>query len=277
MIGLCRAFQNNNRLKLNHRLNLLLALPFIILLSASPLQAQQPSTEDLQKEIRALGQTVKDMQKDLQEIKALLLSRAPAGPPQNVVLDLSNSPSQGAATAKLTLVEFSDYQCPFCGRHVRETAGQIEKEYITTGKLRHVFLNLPLDMHRFAFKAAEAANCAGEQGKYWEMHNRLFENQTKLDPLTPHAEAIGLDVPKFEECLNSGRQAAAIRRDIAAAQQAGVSGTPTFFLAYTDPKSSKIKTVRRLTGALPFATLKAEIDKLIAETPVAPTVRVEPK
>ncbi len=277
MIGLCRAFQNNNRLKLNHRLNLLLALPFISLLSASPLQAQQPSTEDLQKEIRALGQTVKDMQKDLQEIKALLLSRAPAGPPQNVVLDLSNSPSQGAATAKLTLVEFSDYQCPFCGRHVRETAGQIEKEYITTGKLRHVFLNLPLDMHRFAFKAAEAANCAGEQGKYWEMHNRLFENQTKLDPLTPHAEAIGLDVPKFEECLNSGRQAAAIRRDIAAAQQAGVSGTPTFFLAYTDPKSSKIKTVRRLTGALPFATLKAEIDKLIDETPVAPTVRVEPK
>lgn len=277
MIGLCRAFQNNNRFKLNHRLNLLLALPFIILLSPSPLQAQQPSTEDLQKEIRALGQTVKDMQKDLQEIKALLLSRAPAGPPQNVVLDLSNSPSQGAVTAKLTLVEFSDYQCPFCGRHVRETAGQIEKEYITTGKLRHVFLNLPLDMHRFAFKAAEAANCAGEQGKYWEMHNRLFENQTKLDPLTPHAEAIGLDVPKFEECLNSGRQAAAIRRDIAAAQQAGVSGTPTFFLAYTDPKSSKIKTVRRLTGALPFATLKAEIDKLIAETPVAPTVRVEPK
>jgi predicted DsbA family dithiol-disulfide isomerase len=110
-----------------------------------------------------------------------------------------------------------------------------------------------------------------------EMHNRLFENQTKLEPLTPHAEAIGLDVTKFEECLNSGRQAAAIRRDMAAAQRAGVSGTPTFFLAYTDPKSSTIKTVRRLTGALPFATLKAEIDKLIAEAPVAPTVRVEQK
>lgn len=277
MIGLFRAFQNNDRFKLYHRLNLLPAVAFIVLLSALPSQAQQPSTEDLQKEIRALGQSVKDMQKDLQEIKALLLSRAPAGPPQNVVLDLSNSPTQGAATAKLTLVEFSDFQCPFCGRHVRDTAGQIEKEYITTGKLRHVFLNLPLDMHRFAFKAAEAANCAGEQGRYWEMHNRLFENQTKLDPLTPHAEAVGLDVAKFEECLNSGRQAAAIRRDIAAAQQAGVTGTPTFFLAYTDPKSSKIKTVRRLTGALPFATLKAEIDKLIAEAPVAPTVRVEQK
>lgn len=277
MIGLSKALRNHDRFKLNHRLNLFLTFPFIILLVASPLQAQQPSTEDLQKEIRALGQSVKDMQKDLQEIKALLMSRAPAAPPQNVVLDLSNSPAQGAATAKLTLVEFSDYQCPFCGRHVRETAGQIEKEYITTGKLRHVFVNLPLEMHRFAFKAAEAANCAGEQGKYWEMHNKLFENQTKLDPLTPYAEAVGLDVPKFEECLNSGRQAAAIRRDMAAAQQAGVNGTPTFFLAYTDPKSSKIKTVRRLTGAVPYAALKAEIDKLLSEEPGTPTVRSEQK
>ena len=278
MIGLCRAFKNIDRFNLNHGLNLLLALPFIVLLSAQPLHAQQPSTEDLQKEIRALGQSVKDMQKDLQEIKALLLSRAPTGPPQNVVLDLSNSPAQGEATAKLTLVEFSDYQCPFCGRHVRETAGQIEKEYIATGKLRHVFLNLPLEsIHRFAFKAAEAANCAGEQGRYWEMHNRLFENQTKLDPLTPHAEAVGIDVSKFEECLNSGRQAAAIRRDIAAAQQAGVTGTPTFFLAYTDPKSSKIKTVRRLTGALAYPALKAEIDKLLLAETVAPTQRSEQK
>jgi protein-disulfide isomerase len=278
MIPVCSAFRSNDRFKLNRRLNLLLGLPFIILFWAQPLHAQQPSTEDLQKEIRALGQTVKDMQKDLQEIKALLLSRAAAGPPQNVVLDVSNSPAQGVATAKLTLVEFSDYQCPFCGRHVRETAGQIEKEYITTGKLRHVFVNLPLEsIHRFAFKAAEAANCAGEQGRYWEMHNRLFENQTKLDSLTPHAQAIGLDVPKFEECLSSGRQATAIRRDMAAAQQAGVSGTPTFFFAYTDPKSSKIKTVRRLTGALPYATLKAEIDKLLAEEPVSPKARSDQK
>lgn len=278
MLGLYRAFKNRDRFKLNHRLNLLLALPFVVLLSALPLQAQQPSTEDLQKEIRALGQSVKDMQKDLQEIKTLLLSRAPAGPPQNIVLDLSNSPTQGSATAKLTLVEFSDYQCPFCGRHVRETAGQIEKEYIATGKLKHVFLNLPLEsIHRFAFKAAEAANCAGEQGRYWEMHNRLFENQTKLDPLTPHAEAVGIDVPKFEECMSSGRQAAAIRRDMVAAQQAGVTGTPTFFLAYTDPKSSKIKTVRRFTGAVAYAAMKAEIDKLLGEQPAAPAPRGEQK
>jgi protein-disulfide isomerase len=180
------------------RLSLLVGLPFVVLLSASPLRAQQPSTDDLRKEIQALTQSVKEMQKDLQEIKALLQSRAPAAPPQNVVLDLSGKPSQGEATAKLTLIEFSDFQCPFCGRHDRDTAPQIDKEYVTTGKLRHVFLDFPLEsIHKVAFKAAEAANCAGEQGKYWEMHHRLFENQNKLEALTHHAEAIGLDVPKF--------------------------------------------------------------------------------
>ncbi len=245
---------------------------FIVLLSASPSPAQQQSsTDDLRSEIKALTQTVKEMQKDLQEIKALLVSRAPAGPQQNVVLDLSNNPSKGEATAKLTLIEFSDYQCPFCGRHVRDTASQIDKEYISTGKLRHVFMDLPLEaIHKVAFKAAEAANCAGEQGKYWEMHDRLFENQNKLELLTPHAEAIRLDVPKFEECMNSGRQATAVRQDMAEARKAGVTGTPTFFLAYTDPKSSNVTTVRRLTGAQPFANFKAEIDKLLTAEPEAP-------
>lgn len=261
----------------NRSWTLFVGLLFIALLSASPLRAQQQSsTDDLRNEIKALTQSVKEMQKELQEIKALLVSRAPAVPSQSVVLDLSNNPSKGEATAKLTLVEFSDFQCPFCARHVRDTGAQIDKEYVSTGKLRHVFLDLPLEsIHKVAFKAAEAAHCGGEQGKYWEMHDRLFENQNKLQQLTPHAEAIGLDVAKFEECLNSGRQAAAIRQDIAEAQKAGVTGTPTFFLAYTDPKSSKIKTVRRLTGAQPYSAFKTEIDKLLATEPEAPTQKGE--
>jgi protein-disulfide isomerase len=257
----------------------LIGLLFILLLSATPLQAQQQSsTDDLRNEIKTLTQSVKEMQKDLQEIKALLQSGKPAPPSQNLVLDLSNNPTRGEATAKLTLIEFSDFQCPFCGRHVRDTAPQLDKEYVSTGKLRHVFMDLPLEsIHSVAFKAAEGAKCAGEQGKYWEMHDRLFGNQNKLQQLTPHAEAIGLDVQKFDICMNSGRQAAAIRQDMAEAQKAGVTGTPTFFLAYTDPTSSKIKTVRRLTGAQPFAAFKAEIDKLLAEESAAPTQNGEQK
>jgi protein-disulfide isomerase len=129
-------------------------------------------------------------------------------------------------------------------------------------------MDFPLEsLHRFAFKAAEAANCAGEQGKYWEMHDRIFANQKDLEKWKEHAEAIGLDVPKFEECLNSDRGAAEIRRDMAEGKKAGVTGTPAFFLAYTDPKSSKVTTEVRLSGAQPFSAFKAAIDKLLAEQP----------
>ena len=109
--------------------------------------------------------------------------------------------------------------------------------------------------------------CAGEQGKFWEMHDRLFADQQNLEPWTPHAQAIGLDTAKFDECMNSGREAAEIRKDMAAGQKAAVTGTPTFFLAWADPKSSQVKTVARLTGAQPFAAFKATIDKLLAAPP----------
>jgi protein-disulfide isomerase len=137
-------------------------------------------------------------------------------------------------------------------------------------------VDFPLEsIHKFAFKAAEAARCAGEQGKFWEMHDRLFANQTSLEPAKPHAEAIGLDVPKFEGCLSAGKYAEAIRKDMADGEKAGVTGTPIFFLAYTDPTSSKVKTVVRLSGALSYAAFKAEIDKLLAEQPKAAAAAAE--
>jgi len=133
-----------------------------------------------------------------------------------------------------------------------------------------VFADFPLEsIHKFAFKAAEATRCAGEQGKFWEMHDRLFANQTSLEPAKPHAEAIGLDVAKFEGCLSAGKYAEAIRKDVADGAKAGVTGTPLFFLAYTDPTSTKVKTVARLSGAQPYAAFKAQIDQLLAEKPKA--------
>jgi protein-disulfide isomerase/thiol-disulfide isomerase/thioredoxin len=251
--------------------SLSVGLVLACVLSARVAAAQQPTTEDLKKEIEAVKESLKAIQKDIQEIKALLQSRlGPPPPPQNVVLDLGKNAFKGERTAKLTLVEFSDYQWPFCSRHVRETAPQIDKEYIETGKLKHVFLDFPLEsIHKLAFKAAEVADCAGEQGKYWEMHDRLYANQQSLEPWTAHAEAIGLDIAKFQDCLSSGRSADEIRKDMAEAQKAGVTGTPAFFLAYTDPNSSKVKTLTGMKGAQPFGAFKAAIDKLLAEQPTA--------
>ncbi len=125
---------------------------------------------------------------------------------------------------------------------------------------------MPLDMHKLAFKAAEATRCAGEQGKYWEMHGRLFENQKALEPWTAHAEALGLDTAKFDACLAAGTYAESIRSDMAVARSAGVTGTPSFLLAETDPKDpKKVKGIAFIRGAQPFASFKAEIDKALAD------------
>jgi len=216
--------------------------------------------DDLKKEVETLNQNMNAMQKDIQEIKALLQNRVRVTPPQSVVMDLGKRPVKGKADAKLTLVEILDYQCPYCGQFSRETMPQIEKEYIETGKVRYVVVNLPLEgMHKSAFKAAEAAACAGEQGEFWEMQERLFNNQQIIDQWKTHAEAIGLDVDKFQQCMDTGRQAAQIRSDMAEAHDAGVSGTPAFFLAYTDPKSTAIKTITKLVGSQPYASFKAAI------------------
>jgi hypothetical protein len=125
---------------------------------------------------------------------------------------------------------------------------------------------MPLEsIHKLAFKAAEAARCAGEQGKYWEMHDRLFENQKALEPWRAHAEAVGLSVAAFEDCVGSGKHAAGIRRDMGEARKVGVTGTPAFMLAKTEPGSSTVRVLAALSGAKAFGDFKAEIDRLLEQ------------
>lgn len=144
---------------------------------------------------------------------------------------------------------------------------QIDNDYIKTGKIKYVFRDLPLEsIHKNAFKAAEAASCASEQGKFWEMHDRLFANQATLAPtnLPSHAEAIGLDMAKFQQCLDSGKYAAEIRKSMAEAGDAGIAGTPTFLLGFTEPNSSKVKVLKVLRGAQPYTAFKDAIDAALS-------------
>jgi protein-disulfide isomerase len=231
---------------------------------------KQDSNQKLEEEIQALKRGQEEIFRQLAEIKLLLQARqvAPAAPNiRDVPIELNGHPIQGREDAKLTMIEFSDYQCPYCGRHAREVEPQIQKEYIDTGKLRHVFFDMPLEsIHKFAFRAAEAVRCAEAQGKFWEMHDRLFANQQALDKLSDQAKALGLDVPKFDACMKSNQFVGAIRQDMAVAQKLGVSGTPSFLLAQTDTKiPEKVTGFELLRGALPFASFKAVIDKALAE------------
>jgi protein-disulfide isomerase len=138
-------------------------------------------------------------------------------------------PSKGPENAKVTIVEFSDFQCPFCSK-AAATVDEVMEQY--AGKVRLVFRHFPLDFHKEAPKAHEASLCAHDQAKFWEYHDVLFKNQDQLQPeqLVKHAQGLGLDVDKFKACLGEGKHAAAVQRDLAAGKEHGVSGTPAFFV-----------------------------------------------
>jgi len=149
--------------------------------------------------------------------------------PPRFEIAVGASPAQGPADAPITLVEFSDYECPFC-KAVAPILKQVQERYPT--QLRLVYKNFPLETHQKAKPAAEAAMCAAEQGKFWEYDQKLFEKAPQLgvEQLAPIAEEAGLDKAKFEECLNSHRSAAVVQADLDAGKKAAVAGTPAFFV-----------------------------------------------
>ncbi len=231
--------------------------------------AQDPKP-DLEQQIQELKQGQEEIKRELQELRQLILTRLaarPSGPNvRNIIFEIGDNPHKGEQTAPLTLIEFTDYQCPYCSRHVRETAPQIIEQYVATGQLRYVLVDLPLNIHKLAFKAAEVADCAGEQGKYWEMHDRLFQNQRQLEPWMAHAEAVGLDLAQFQACLDSEKYAPQIRQDMALAQRLGATGTPSFVIARTDLQNpTRVKGLSFIRGARPFAAFQAEIEQALEE------------
>jgi protein-disulfide isomerase len=161
-------------------------------------------------------------------------------------------PVKGPANAPVTIVEFSDFECPYCSRG-RTVADKVLAAY--PGKVRLVFRDYPLDFHTKAQKASEAGHCAHEQGKFWEMHDKMFDAQDKIDvaDLKAAAKGLGLDASKFDECLDSGRMATRVKENLEAGQAAGVSGTPAFFV-----------NGRLLSGAQPLERFKEIIDAELA-------------
>jgi protein-disulfide isomerase len=159
-----------------------------------------------------------------------------------------NSASRGPKEAPVTIVEFSDFQCPYCSR-AKPTLERVREVY--GDRVRVVFRDFPLQIHPLAPKAAEAGACAKDQGKFWEMHDRLFDSPQKLAvaDLKQHAKDLGLDATAFDECLDSGRHAADVQKDMAEGARYGVSGTPAFFV-----------NGRSLVGAQPFEGFAQVID-----------------
>jgi protein-disulfide isomerase len=149
-----------------------------------------------------------------------------------VQVSVDDDPIKGLKDAPVTIIEFSDFQCPYCERFVTQTLPLIEKNYINTGKVRFVYRDFPLDSHQYAQKAAEAAKCADDQGRFWEYHDKLFNNQNSLDisSLIQYAKELNLNETTFNDCLNMGRMAPKVQKDLNDGLQYGITGTPTFFI-----------------------------------------------
>jgi protein-disulfide isomerase len=161
---------------------------------------------------------------------------------------------KGSKDAPVTIIEFSEYECPFCQRYVQDAYVKIFAEY--GDKIRYVFHDYPLPFHANAQITSEAARCAGDQGKYWEMHDELFEKRDEWTAATDAkvtlanlAAGIGLNKANFSSCLTSGKYTQAVKDDFALGQAVGISGTPSFFV-----------NGQKLVGAQPFEAFKTVID-----------------
>jgi protein-disulfide isomerase len=245
-----------------------IALSVISISLGVVLYGQQRTSEidALRKEIEALKARQQTLESQLAQLLAALRGESPD--PKEVSIDLSGAPSRGEPDAKVTMVEFSDFQCPYCGRHFRETMPKIDSVYIKTGKVRYIFKDFPIEtLHPQAPKAHEAANCAGDQDRYWDMWYRFFtypQQLTRAD-LSKHATAAGLDVRRFDECLDSGKYAKAVEESVQQAMRLGATGTPYVFLGVTEPGSDTLKATRLIRGAFPYERFKSTIDELLAQ------------
>jgi len=225
---------------------------------------------------RAQGITQDQAQQILDELKAIrkTLETRPAAPAQPAApapvddkVSMVFPPggfSVGKENAPLVLVEYTDYQCPFCQRYHNDSFAQIKTNFVDTGKVRYVSRDFPLPFHENARRGATAARCAAEQGKFWELRHTMIVNadQLQADKLGGYAKSASLDVPKFQACVDSDKFKAAIDKDIAEGTAAGINGTPSFVLGRIE--NGKLQGVR-MVGAMPYQQFEAKIQEMLKQ------------
>jgi protein-disulfide isomerase len=244
------------------RAAVLLSIPAFLACGSTPAAQSQQDVESLKKEIASL-------KKDIAEIKDFLKAatggRFGAPKIEDMSIDLSGAAVKGQPNAPVTLVEVSDYHCPFCKRHFLTTQPQIDAQYVNTGKVRHVFIHLPIDqLHPDAFRSHEAAVCAAEQGKFWELHAKLFQTPVRTnDEILGLAQTAGVDRGKLEACMTSGKYKAAVRESVAKMGALGVGSTPMFLVGKTPAAGKPMEIDAVVEGAHPFETFKSSLDAIL--------------
>jgi protein-disulfide isomerase len=226
---------------------------------AAPAAAQTITTQQA-------DQIIKELQLLRQAVERLQVPAAPpaapSAPPEMVKISNVSGYMLGRPDAPVTIVEFTDLQCPFCNRFAVTTFDQLRKDYIDTGKVRFISRDYPLDFHPQAFPAARASRCAGDQGKFWELRETLVKNASQLSAgfIAAQAAALKLDMKQFDACATGTEYDSAIRKDMTEGNGFTVTGTPTFFVGKTTAQG--IEGVR-IVGAQPYAVFQQRFDALL--------------
>jgi protein-disulfide isomerase len=232
----------------------------MMFVAALPMMAQpaegisKQQGDEILKELRLIRQLL-----ERQQVK-------PAAPQEEQptrakITDLSGVSMLGSKTAPLTIVEYTDYQCPFCQRFHVTSFAELKKNYIDTGKVRFFSKDLPLDFHPNAMRAAQAARCAGEQGKFWELRDTMGANPDKLDMehIVGFAADLKMDTAALRSCVDSGKYKEPVQRDVLEAMRIGANGTPTFVVGKSvgDGVDGEL-----MVGAMPFQMFDAKLKEL---------------
>ena len=255
------------------------SVTLIALLSLSPPQDQNAEIAALKRQVQELRDQQAQMQRELTAIKDFLQQLLQGAKQQQAqgpeipglvgaMIPTAGEPAMGSPSARVMLIEVSDYQCPFCKRQVQQTFPQLQNEYVKSGKVQYVFVDYPIaQLHPTAARSHEAAACAGDQGKFWEMHISLFNSPVAKEDamLEKQAQAVGLDLGQFKSCLSSGRHAASIKDSVTRIERLGIGGTPMTLLGYTPAPGQPMKVEKYIYGALPYKEFKAAIDALLSQ------------
>lgn len=251
-----RAIMPPLQMRLMHSLlgTVVTVLAFSGAASAQTITAQQG--DEILKELRALRQAVERLQSPTPQ------PAGPPPPPDSVHVANVSGYLLGRPDAPVTIVEFTDLQCPFCNRFATTTFDQLKAAYIDTGKVRFISRDFPLDFHPQALPAARASRCAGEQGKFWELRMALVKHAGALAPalIAQQAAALQLDMKQFDACTKGKEFDSAINKDMTEGAGFSVTGTPTFFVGKTTTQGFE---GFRIVGAQPYAVFQQRIEGLL--------------
>ena len=218
---------------------------------------------EIKDELRDLRQEMSELRKAVDESPEKDDTPKVAAP-VNVPIE-ADDPVLGDKQAKIAIVEFTDYECPFCESYHSETFPQIKKAYVDTGKVQYILRDFPLGFHDQAKPAAIAANCAGQQNAYWKMNDILFTKQAELgkDLYTQSAESLGLNMDQFLSCLKRDEQEQEVTADLTYGQQIGINGTPTFFVGRI--REGQLANAKEIGGAQGMEVFEEILETLLKE------------